>query len=77
MIFIVMGMVILTENIDAGSSTLKCNVFDSGLSDVVFNLSNEFLRFQLSENTVRVPNTKSFLFQHVFTDIVKTSSICQ
>lgn len=77
MIFIVMGMVILTENIDAGSSTLKCNVFDSGLSDVVFNLSNEFLRFQLSENTVRVPNTKSFLFQHVFTDRVKTLSICQ
>ena len=78
MIFIVMGMVILTENIDVGCSTLKCNVFDSGLSDVVFNLnSNEFLRFQLSENTVRVPNTKSVLFQHVFTDIVKTLSICQ
>ena len=62
----------LSRNIDVGSSTLICNNFDSGLSDVVFNLgSNEFLRFQLSDNTVRVPNTKSFLSQNVFTDIVK------
>ena len=62
----------LSKNIDVGSSTLICNNFDSGLSDVVFNLSsNEFLRFQLSDNTVRVPNTKSFLSQNVFTDIVK------
>ena len=62
----------LSKNIDVGSSTLICNNFDSGLSDVVFNLnSNEYLRFQLSDGTVRVPNTKSFLSQNIFTDIVK------
>ena len=62
----------LSKNIDVGSSTLICNNFDSGLSDVVFNLNtNEFLRFQLSDNTVRVPNTKSFLSQNIFTDIIK------
>ena len=62
----------VSKDIDLGSSTLHCNTFDSGLSDVVFNLNtNEFLRFQLSDNTVRVPNTKSFLSQNVFTDIVK------
>ena len=62
----------LSKKIDVGSSTLICNNFDSGLSDVVFNLNtNEFLRFQLSDSTVRVPNTKSFLSQNVFTDIIK------
>ena len=32
--------------------------------DMVFNInSNEWLRLQFSDNTVRVPNTKSFLSQ--------------
>ena len=50
---------------------------NSGLNDVVvFNLnSSEYLRLQLSDGTVRVPNTKSFLShvlsQHIFTDIVR------
>ena len=60
------------KNIDVGSSTLICNTLNSGLNDVVFNLnSSEYLRLQLSDWTVRVPNTKSFLSQHIFTDIVK------
>ena len=60
------------KNIDVGSSTLICNTLNSGLNDVVFNLnSSEYLRLQLSDGTVRVPNTKSFLSQHIFTDIVK------
>ena len=29
------------------------------------------MRFQVSDNTVRVPNTRSFLSQNIFTDIVK------
>jgi len=62
----------LSKDIDVGSSTLHCNNFDSGLSDVVFNLnSDDFLRLQLSDNTVRVPNTKSFLSQNIFTDDIK------
>ena len=31
----------------------------------------EFLRFQVSDNTVRVPNTRGFLSQNIFTDIIK------
>ena len=66
----------LSKNMDVGSSTLICNNFDSGLSDVVFNLnSSEFLRFQLSDSTVRVPNTKSFLSQNLFSDIIKPIAI--
>ena len=62
----------LSKDIDLGSSTLHCNTFDSGLSDVVFNLNtSQFLRFQWNDNTVRVPNTKSFLSQNIFTDIIK------
>ena len=50
----------LSKNIDVGSSTLICNTLNSGLNDVVFNLnSSEYLRLQLSDGTVRVPNTKS------------------
>ena len=65
----------LSKDIDVGSSKLICNTFDSGLSDVVFNLNtNQFLRFQLSDNTVRVPNTKSFLSQNIFTDDIKPLS---
>ena len=52
---------------------LQCNTFNNnGLNqDVVFNInSGEWLRLQFSDNTVRVPNTKSFLSQNIFTDIV-------
>ena len=41
-----------------------------GLNDMVFNVSTlgEFLRFQVSDNTVRVPNTRSFLSQDIYLD---------
>ena len=48
---------------------LQCNTFNNnGLNqDVVFNInSNEWLRLQFSDNTVRVPNTKSFLSQEIY-----------
>ena len=39
---------------------------------MVFNInSNEWLRLQFSDNTVRVPNTKSFLSQNIYTDIIR------
>ena len=56
---------------------LQCNTFNNnGLNqDVVFNLnSNEWLRLQFSHNTVRVPNTKSFLSQNIYTDILRPLS---
>ena len=41
-----------------------------GLNDMVFNVATlgEFLRFQVSDNTVRVPNTRSFLSQDIYLD---------
>ena len=62
----------LSTDLDLQTSELLCNNFrGSDLNDVVFNISDEFLRLQLSDNTVRVPNTKAFLSQNIFTDIVK------
>ena len=55
-------------------NTLSVDTLNTiGLNDMVFNVATlgEFLRFQVSDNTVRVPNTKSFLSQNIFTDIVK------
>ena len=45
----------------------------NGLNDMVFNVATlgEFLRSQISDNTVRIPNTRSFLSQDIFTDIIK------
>ena len=53
---------------------LQCNTFNNSVlnQDMVFNINGgEWFRLQFSDNTVRVPNTKSFLSQNVFTDIVK------
>ena len=53
---------------------LKCNTFNNnGLNqDVVFNLnSGEWLRLQFSDNTVKVPNTKSFVSQNIYSDILR------
>ena len=53
---------------------LKCNTFNNnGLNqDVVFNLnSGEWLRLQFSDNTVKVPNTKSFVSQTIYSDILR------
>ena len=42
----------------------------NGLNDMVFDVDTvgEFLRFQVSDNTVRVPNTRSFLSQNIYLD---------
>ena len=64
----------LSKNLDMKTSTLKTNtVSTNGLNDLVFNVDTlgEFLRFQISDSTVRVPNTKSFLSQNLFSDIIK------
>ena len=62
----------LSTDLDLQTSELMCNNFrGSDLNDVVFNINDEFLRFQVSDNTVRVPNTKAFLSQNIFTDIIK------
>ena len=53
---------------------LQCNTFNNSVlnQDMVFNINGgEWFRLQFSDNTVRVPNTKSFLSQNIFTDIIK------
>ena len=59
-------------------NTLSVDTLNTvGLNDMVFNVATlgEFLRFQVSDNTVRVPNTRSFLSQNIFTDNNKTFNI--
>ena len=43
---------------------------------MIFNVDTlgEFLRFNISDTTVRVPDNRSFLSQNIFTDIVKPST---
>ena len=63
------GDIVLTD-----PYVLKTNKVSSNLlNDLVFEIDTrgEFLRFQTSDNTVRVPNTRSFLSQDIFTDIIK------
>ena len=53
---------------------LQCNTFNNSVlnQDMVFNINGgEWFRLQFSDNTVRVPNTKSFLSQNIFSDIIK------
>ena len=52
-------------------NTLSVDTLNTiGLNDMVFNVATlgEFLRFQVSDNTVRVPNTRSFLSQYIHLD---------
>ena len=55
-------------------NTLSVDTLNTvGLNDMVFNVATlgEFLRFQVSDNTVRVPNTRSFLSQDIYSDNLK------
>ena len=55
-------------------NTLSVDTLNTiGLNDMVFNVATlgEFLRFQVSDNTVRVPNNRSFLSQNIYTDIIR------
>ena len=63
------GDIVLTNPFKLKSNTISSN----GLSDLVFEVDTlgEFFRCQFSDNTVRVPNTRSFLSQDIFTDIIK------
>ena len=67
--------IILMKDVEfSGSLSLNTLSVDTlntiGLNDMVFNVATlgEFLRFQVSDNTVRVPNTRSFLSQDIYLD---------
>ena len=64
----------LSKELNLGSSTLKINsITTNGLNDMTFGVDTlgEFLRFNISDSTVRVPDNRSFLAQNIFTDIIK------
>ena len=64
----------LSKELNLESSTLKINsISTNGLNDMTFNVDTlgEFLRFNISDFTVRVPDNRSFLSQNIFTDIIK------
>ena len=63
------GLSLNTLSVD----TLNTNA----LNDMVFNVATlgEFFRFQVSDTTVRVPNTRSFLSQNIFNDIIKPKAM--
>ena len=68
---------LLTSDGDVNCDGVNADTFNSNVitNDIVFNHNdNEYMRFQVSDNTVRVPNTRSFLSQNIFTDIVKPLS---
>ena len=67
----------LSKELNLGSSALKINsISTNGLNNMIFNVDTlgEFLRFNISDTTVRVPDNRSFLSQNIFTDIVKPST---
>ena len=64
----------LSKELNLGSSTLKINsISTNGLNDMTFGVDTlgEFLRLNISDSTVRVPDNRSFLAQNIFTDIIK------
>ena len=58
--------VVIADTYQLKTDTISSN----GLNDLVFNVDTlgEFLRFQISDNTVRVPDTRSFLSQDIYLD---------
>ena len=67
--------IILMKNVEFSGglslNTLSVDTLNTiGLNDMIFNVATlgEFLRFQVSDNTVRVPNTRSFLSQDIYLD---------
>ena len=62
---------LLTSDGDVNCDGVNADVFNSNVitNDIVFNHNdNEYMRFQVSDNTVRVPNTRSFLSQDIYLD---------
>ena len=62
---------LLTSTGDVNCDGVNADTFNSNVitNDIVFNHNdNEYMRFQVSDNTVRVPNTRSFLSQDIYLD---------
>ena len=68
---------LLTSDGDLNADGVNADVFNSNVitNDIVFNHNDvEYMRFQASDNTLRVPNTRSFLSQDVYLDNLRPLS---
>ena len=66
-----MRVSVLTSDGDVNCDGVNADTFNSNVitNDIVFNHNdNEYMRFQVSDNTVRVPNTRSFSSQDIYLD---------
>ena len=66
-----MRVSVLTSDGDVNCDGVNADTFNSNVitNDIIFNHNdNEYMRFQVSDNTVRVPNTRSFLSQNIYLD---------
>ena len=61
--------VIIADTYQLKTDTISTN----GLNDMIFNVDTigEFLRFQISDSTVRVPDTRNFLSQDMYLDNIR------
>ena len=69
---------VLTSDGDVNADGCNADTFNSHIiaNDIIFKHNDvEYQRFNQSDNTVRVPNTRSLLSQNLFTDIVKPLAI--
>ena len=68
---------LLTSDGDLNADGVNADVFNSNVitNDIIFNHNDvEYMRFQASDNTLRVPNTRSFLSQDVYLDNLRPLS---
>ena len=68
---------LLTSDGDLNADGVNADTFNSNVitNDIVFNHNDvEYMRFQASDNTLRVPNTRSFLSQDVYLDNLRPLS---
>ena len=62
---------VITSDGDVNCDGVNADTFNSNVitNDIIFNHNDtEYMRFQVSDNTVRVPNTRSFLSQDIYLD---------
>ena len=64
-----MRVSVLTSDGDVNAQGVNADVFNSNVitNDIIFNHNDtEYMRFQVSDNTVRVPNKKFFITEYFY-----------
>ena len=72
-----MRVSVLTSDGDVNAQGVNADTFNSNVitNDIIYKHNDvEYMRFQASDNTLRVPNTRSFLSQDVYLDNLRPLS---